>query len=88
VRILANYRTAAQEYRLAASGFLHFQFYVKLMPWDHLAGSLILTEAGGYVRRLDGSEYRAEHVDGGLLTAPDADTWKALRDLIGPIASV
>lgn len=87
VRILANYRTAAQEYRLAASGFLHFQFYLKLMPWDHLAGALMVAEAGGHVRRLDGSAYEARHTTGGLLTAPDEETWAALRELIGPVAS-
>ena len=82
-RILANYRTAAHEYRLTASGALHFQFYVKLMPWDHLAGSLLLEEAGGYVRKWDGTPYRSSDVEGGLLTAPDADSWHQLRELIG-----
>lgn len=82
-RILANYRTAAHEYRLTASGALHFQFYVKLMPWDHLAGSLLLEEAGGYVRKWDGGVYRPSDVDGGLLTAPDGESWQALRRLIG-----
>lgn len=82
-RILANYRTAAHEYRLTASGALHYQFYVKLMPWDHLAGSLLLEEAGGYVRKWDGSPYRPTDVNGGLLTAPDAESWRELRQLIG-----
>jgi fructose-1,6-bisphosphatase/inositol monophosphatase family enzyme len=35
------YRCAAQEYRLLAGGHIHFALYHKLMPWDHLAGSLI-----------------------------------------------
>ncbi|WP_416355481.1 inositol monophosphatase family protein [Aureimonas phyllosphaerae] len=84
IRVFANYRTAAHEYRLAASGHVHFQFYLKLMPWDHLAGSLLIEEAGGYVRKLDGSPYLPTDVDGGLLTAPDAATWKAVRELVGP----
>jgi len=83
LRILANYRTAAQEYRLMASGHVHFQFYVKLMPWDHLAGSLLVEEAGGYVRRLDGERYVPSDVAGGLLTAPDADSWREMRELLG-----
>ncbi|WP_427023371.1 inositol monophosphatase family protein [Aureimonas ureilytica] len=86
-RILANYRTAAHEYRLAASGALHFQFYVKLMPWDHLAGSLLMEEAGGYVRKWDGGLYRPSDIEGGLLTAPDAESWQALRRLIGDAVS-
>ncbi|WP_062014366.1 inositol monophosphatase family protein [Aureimonas sp. AU4] len=84
LRILANYRTAAQEYRLMASGHVHFQFYLKLMPWDHLAGSLLVEEAGGHVRRLDGGRYVPSDVAGGLLTAPDADSWAAMRELLGP----
>lgn len=83
IRVFANYRTAAHEYRLVASGSVHFQFYLKLMPWDHLAGSLLIEEAGGYVRKLDGSAYLPTDVGGGLLTAPDAATWRAIRDLIG-----
>ncbi|RIY03620.1 inositol monophosphatase [Aureimonas flava] len=83
IRVFANYRTAAHEYRLMASGHVHFQFYLKLMPWDHLAGSLLIEEAGGHVRKLDGSPYLPTDVDGGLLTAPDAETWQAVRTLIG-----
>ncbi|WP_182085786.1 inositol monophosphatase family protein [Aureimonas sp. ME7] len=83
IRILANYRTAAHEYRLVASGSIHFQFYLKLMPWDHLAGTLLIEEAGGYVRKLDGSRYLPTDTGGGLLTAPDAETWRAVRELVG-----
>jgi len=78
----ANYRCAAQEYRLLATGFLHFAFYRKLMPWDHLAGALIVAEAGGHVRLIDGRSYRPADRGPGLLAAPDADSWVALRDLL------
>jgi fructose-1,6-bisphosphatase/inositol monophosphatase family enzyme len=74
-----GYRCAAHEYRLIASGHAHFSLYNRLMPWDHLAGTLIHAEAGGYSARFDGSPYLPTHVDGGLLIAPDADTWNALR---------
>ena len=43
-----DFRCAAHEYRLVASGNAHFLAYMKLMPWDHLAGVLIHAEAGGY----------------------------------------
>ncbi|WP_062211300.1 inositol monophosphatase family protein [Aureimonas sp. AU12] len=84
IRIFANYRTAAHEYRLMASGHLHFQFYLKLMPWDHLAGTLLVQEAGGVVRRFDGSDYKPTDIDGGLITAPDEASWKAVRALVAP----
>ena len=73
------YRCSAHEYRLIASGHAHFVVYNKLMPWDHLAGTLIQIEAGGHVARLDGSAYRPEHLDGGLLVAPDRESWAELR---------
>lgn len=87
VKILANYRCAGHEYRLTATGHFHFNLYQKLMPWDHLAGSLIIDEAGGFVARLDGTPYRPSHVEGGLLVAPDSESWRALREsLFAPSA--
>lgn len=71
-----GYRCAAQEYRQLASGHIHFSAYYKLMPWDHLAGVLITEEAGGHVRRWDGSAYRPEHVAGGLLATTDPESWQ------------
>lgn len=76
------YRCAAQEYRLLAEGHIHFTLYHKLMPWDHLAGALIQTEAGGHVRRFDGSVYRPADLDGGLLSTPDEDSWHVLREAL------
>lgn len=84
VRLFASYRCAAHEYRTFASGHVQFALYNKLMPWDHLAGTLIGTEAGGYIRRLDGSVYLPHHVEGGLLLATDEESWNTLRrEIIG-----
>ena len=74
-----GYRCAAQEYRIIASGHVHFAMFSKVMPWDHLAGVLIHQEAGGYAARLDGSPYLPGHVDGGLMIAPDEACWAELR---------
>ncbi len=62
-----------------ASGHVHFLMYNKLMPWDHLAGTLITQEAGGYAAKLDGSPYRPADFDGGLLLATDRDCWELLQ---------
>lgn len=80
-RTLASfaYRCAAHEYRLLAGGHAHFVTYNKLMPWDHLAGVLIHAEAGGHAARLDGSRYRPSHLSGGLIAAPDRDSWEEIR---------
>jgi fructose-1,6-bisphosphatase/inositol monophosphatase family enzyme len=74
-----GYRCAAHEYRLTAGGHAHAQLYNRLMPWDHLPGWLLHREAGGYAARFDGSDYRPTHRDGGLICAPDRDSWEALR---------
>lgn len=79
VAFVSNYRCAAHEYRTLAGGGLHYLMYNKLMPWDHLAGTLIAQEAGAYAARFDGSAYRPSHVEGGLLVAPDRESWDMLR---------
>ena len=79
VKMFANYRCAGHEYRMAAGGNAHFLMYNKLMPWDHVAGALMMREAGAYVARFDGSEYRAHQTGGGLLIAPSRENWDELR---------
>lgn len=79
LRLLSNFRCAGHEYRTFASGHGQFVCYNKLMPWDHLAGTLISQEAGGYAARLDGGPYLPSHVDGGLLVAVDKPSWEELR---------
>ncbi|MEN0001809.1 MAG: inositol monophosphatase family protein [Pseudomonadota bacterium] len=75
-----GFRCAAHEYWLAATGGCHFVLYAKLNPWDHLAGTLIHQEAGGYHARFDGSAYDCMTRDGGLLAAPDQESWTRIRD--------
>lgn len=77
--ISANYRVAGHDYRTMASGHCHAVLFNKLMPWDHLPGTLICAEAGAHVARFDGSPYRPEHLAGGLLVATDPDSWQTLR---------
>ena len=77
-----TYRCSAHEYRLVASGACHILVHGKLMPWDHLAGVLIHAEAGGYSAKLDGTPYRPTDRDGGLLLAPDAASWHAVREAL------
>lgn len=84
VKVVGNFRCAGHEYRLAGTGHLHFAFFHKLMPWDHLAGTLIVEEAGGYVRRQDGSAYLPHHLSGGLICATDVDSWHSLRNMVYP----
>jgi fructose-1,6-bisphosphatase/inositol monophosphatase family enzyme len=76
------FRCAVHEYRLAAAGHCHFLFYNRLMPWDHAAGWLLHREAGGYGMHFDGSPYLPTHTSGGLLYAPDHNSWKSVRAVL------
>lgn len=82
VRSFSPYRCAGHEYRTFASGHAHFLMFNKLMPWDHLAGVLISQEAGAYAARFDGSAYQPHHTGGGLIVAPDKETWQLLKSEI------
>ena len=70
---------AGHEYLRLVTGDSHFTMYVKNMPWDHVPGCLIHSEAGGYQARFDGRPYHAHELTGGLLTAPDEASWRALH---------
>lgn len=77
-----DFRCAAHTYRLIASGSLHFSFSSSVMPWDHAAGWLIHREAGGYTAHFDGSPYRPVNRGGGLISAPDRESWQVIRDAL------
>lgn len=77
-RMFSSHRCAAHMYRAFAGGHGHFVMLDRLTPWDHLAGTLIATEAGAHVACLDGSPYDATKRTGALLTATDPDSWQVL----------
>lgn len=74
-RMAFAYNCSAYEYWLVASGKVHFIGHHKLMPWDHLAGVLLHQEAGGVTKKFDGSPYLPGETVGGILSAPDQDSW-------------
>jgi fructose-1,6-bisphosphatase/inositol monophosphatase family enzyme len=53
-------------------------------PWDHLAGSLLVQESGGWIGAIDGGPYRAQALGGGLVSAPDRATYD---DVVAALAS-
>jgi fructose-1,6-bisphosphatase/inositol monophosphatase family enzyme len=77
-----GFRCAGHEYRMAASGHLHFLLFNRMYPWDHAPGWLLHREAGGFSAALDGSPYRTTRIDGGLIAAPDEASWQALRNAL------
>ena len=65
-------------YRQIAQGHFHFSLTYKMLPWDHAAGVLVHTEAGGICRTLDGQEYSPTMLDGEMLAAQSEQQWQAL----------
>ncbi len=75
--------SAAHEYLALLDGSLDFSCYRRLHPWDHAAGALMITEAGGKAATLDGQPYRPVPQPGNsLLMAPDEESWETLRELL------
>jgi len=73
---------AGHEYRDLSAGARHWAFYRRTKAWDHAAGVLMHTEAGGHAARHDGTPYQIADPDGGLLLAPDRDSWAALARIL------
>ncbi|HSR72560.1 MAG TPA: inositol monophosphatase [Kiloniellales bacterium] len=83
VAAVKSLRCAGLEYLRLARGEMHFSLFTRLMPWDHVPGTLIHVEAGGVARTLDGRPYRARSLGRpGLLMAPDAAAWSGLFALL------
>ncbi len=60
-----------------------YALYLRPKPWDHAPGSLLLTEAGGFVGTLDGARYRPqEGAPSGLICAADRATYDLVRGLV------
>ncbi|MER5888818.1 inositol monophosphatase family protein [Streptomyces sp. NPDC001941] len=75
---------AGVEYARIASGERHFALFHRTLPWDHAPGALLVTEAGGTVRRPDGTPYRPADEGTGLLGACDPRAWRSVRDRLAP----
>jgi fructose-1,6-bisphosphatase/inositol monophosphatase family enzyme len=74
--------SAAHDYLDLVTEHLHFAHFGRLMPWDHAAGVLIHSEAGGFSAMLNGVAYRPVPTDKALLLAPSRAGWDLLRPLV------
>ncbi|MFO1158026.1 MAG: inositol monophosphatase family protein [Reyranellaceae bacterium] len=73
---------AGIEYLDILAGRADFSLYRITKPWDHAAGTLMLTEAGGGAVRFDGQPYSpAQPVNAGLITAPARETLAEAQSL-------
>ena len=73
---------AGIEYPKIARGAAHFALYNKSEPWDHLPGLALAIEQGFHFARHDGTPYRPADNTGGLLVAPDRESWGQIHALL------
>ena len=72
---------AAHEYLRIAKGEAHFSVYSRLKPWDHIPGSLIVSEAGGVISRWDGNGYKPQDFDKGIIAAASQQNWEDVHSI-------
>ena len=82
--ILPGRVCAGVEYPLVVEGAQDFALFRRTLPWDHAAGSLILREAGGEVRRWDGSNYEPGIAGEGILAATNPAIWEKVAKALLP----
>ena len=69
----------AWEYIDLLEGKKAFSIYGRIEPWDHMAGALILEEAGFHTRKWDGSIYKGDDIKGGVLNATSPKMWERIH---------
>jgi fructose-1,6-bisphosphatase/inositol monophosphatase family enzyme len=84
VRMTPPSGCAATEYTDILSGLGDFVIYYRLLPWDHAAPALILTEAGGVVSHINGDLYSARSKNQPTIVARDVSTATRIRDWLRP----
>ena len=65
-------RCAAAHYPMLVAGEHDLAIFQRTLPWDHAAGALFLTEAGGFVSRWNGEPYSAASPGLGIIAATSA----------------
>jgi fructose-1,6-bisphosphatase/inositol monophosphatase family enzyme len=79
---------AGYEYPAIVTDVQQFGLFWRILPWDHVPGSLIVREAGGTVLHLDGTPYRPTDSERGMLVAANDDVWRTVRDTLFPDTSI
>lgn len=75
-------RCAAEQYPRLVLGTNDVALFQKTLPWDHAPGSLFLREAGGVVRRPDGTDYRVGDQRRGMIAAASPALWETARTVL------
>jgi fructose-1,6-bisphosphatase/inositol monophosphatase family enzyme len=71
------------DYPKLVEGAADYALYRRAKPWDHAPGSLLLSEAGGFVGTFDADPYRPQmNPPRGLITAGDRPTYDLVQGLL------
>ena len=82
VRGVRRMGSAALDLAYVATGRLDGYFEVGLKPWDVAAGSILIEEAGGWMRRIDGGPF-----DDRPFNARTTDILGAAKGIFDPVAA-
>ncbi|WP_420146417.1 inositol monophosphatase family protein [Sphingobium sp.] len=78
-------RCAAESYARLVLGRNDAALFQRILPWDHAAGILFLTEAGGHVSHWDGTPYRVGSPSPGVLLAASVKTHARILKHLSPL---
>jgi fructose-1,6-bisphosphatase/inositol monophosphatase family enzyme len=71
------------DYPKVVEGEADYALYRRAKPWDHAPGSLLLSEAGGFVGTFDGAPYDPQGAPPvGLVSAADRATYDVVQGLV------
>ncbi len=77
--VTSGHHCAGYEYPAVATDEQQFAVFWRILPWDHVPGTLIVREAGGVALHVDGTPYRPTDSERGLIVAANEDIWQAVR---------
>lgn len=75
-------RCAAEHYPRLCRSENHIALFQRTLPWDHAAGALLLSEAGGHVARWDGSPFKFYDGGLGILAATSRQLWDEAAEVL------
>jgi len=84
-RVESDARSAAVEYMDILRGSRDFAVYYRLLPWDHAAPALILSEGGGRCEHLGGDPYRPRSPDQVTIVASSSRIADRVRGWFAPL---
>lgn len=74
------------DYPKLVEGAADYAIFRRAKPWDHAPGSLLLSEAGGFVGTFGGTPYDAQgDPPRGLISAADRPTYDLVQGLVGAL---